>query len=223
MLDLGVVHETTLAYSPYQNAKQEVFWAQVEGRLMPMLEGVPDLTLEVLNEATQAWIEMEYNREIHSEIGVSPVTRMLTGPQAGRACPGSDELRGAFRLKEERTQRRSDGTLSIGGVRFEVPSQYRHMERLTVRYARWDLSMASIVDPQRNVVLATIYPLDKAKNADGRRRVLDHVTIPPLASPKPAGVAPLLGKLIREYRSTGLPPAYLPKHERENDEGEQES
>ena len=31
---LGIVHETTLPYSPYQNAKQEVFWAQVEGRLL---------------------------------------------------------------------------------------------------------------------------------------------------------------------------------------------
>jgi transposase InsO family protein len=29
---LGIVHETTLPYSAYQNAKQEIFWAQVEGR-----------------------------------------------------------------------------------------------------------------------------------------------------------------------------------------------
>jgi type II secretory pathway predicted ATPase ExeA len=27
-----------------------------------MLEGVPDLTLAQLNETTQAWVEMEYNR-----------------------------------------------------------------------------------------------------------------------------------------------------------------
>ena len=31
---LGIVHHTTLPHSPYQNAKQEVFWAQVEGRLV---------------------------------------------------------------------------------------------------------------------------------------------------------------------------------------------
>jgi putative transposase len=52
---LGILGLTTLPYSPQQNAKQEVFWAQVEGRLLPMLEGVPDLTLDLLNEATQAW------------------------------------------------------------------------------------------------------------------------------------------------------------------------
>ena len=52
---LSVVHQTTLPYSPYQNAKQESFWGRVEGRLMAMLEGEQALTLELLNEATQAW------------------------------------------------------------------------------------------------------------------------------------------------------------------------
>ena len=44
---LGILHETTLPYSPYQNGKSEVLWAQVEGRLMAMLKGVADLTLKV--------------------------------------------------------------------------------------------------------------------------------------------------------------------------------
>jgi transposase InsO family protein len=62
---LGILHETTLPYSPYQNAKQEVFWALIEGRLMAMLEGVEDLTLDLLNQATQAWVERDYHRTIH--------------------------------------------------------------------------------------------------------------------------------------------------------------
>ena len=41
-----------LPYSPQQNGKQENFWTRVEGRLMPMLEGEPELTLELLNRAT---------------------------------------------------------------------------------------------------------------------------------------------------------------------------
>jgi putative transposase len=32
LLRLGIVHEKTLPYSPYQNGKQEVFWANLEGR-----------------------------------------------------------------------------------------------------------------------------------------------------------------------------------------------
>ena len=39
---LGITHELILPYSPYQNAKQEVFWALIEGRLVPMLEGVKE-------------------------------------------------------------------------------------------------------------------------------------------------------------------------------------
>jgi transposase InsO family protein len=70
--DLGILHETTLAESPYQNGKQESFWAQVEGRLLAMLKGVEELTLELLNEATQAWVELEYNKKFHQELGAAP-------------------------------------------------------------------------------------------------------------------------------------------------------
>jgi hypothetical protein len=86
---LGILHQTTLPYSPYQNAKQEAFWGPVEGRLIAMLEDVPDLTLAILNEATQAWVEYEYNRKVHSEIGEAPITRFLAGPEVTRPSPDS--------------------------------------------------------------------------------------------------------------------------------------
>jgi putative transposase len=73
---LGVVHQTTLPYSPYQNAKQESFWGRVEGRLMAMLEGEQALTLDVLNEATQAWVEQEYHRTVHTELRVTPLAAL---------------------------------------------------------------------------------------------------------------------------------------------------
>ena len=81
---LGILHTPTLPYSPYQNAKQEVFWAQLEGRLMAMLEGEPRLTLSLLNEATLAWTEMEYHRKMHSELAATPLERYIKGPQVGR-------------------------------------------------------------------------------------------------------------------------------------------
>lgn len=94
---LGIVHETTLPYSAYQNAKQEVFWAQVEGRLLAMLEGVAPLTLEVLNDATLAWVEREYHRRVHDELGCAPLARFRAGPDVARECPGAAALRRAFR------------------------------------------------------------------------------------------------------------------------------
>ena len=71
LVRLGVLHETTLPYSPYMNGKLEHLWAVIEGRLMAMLEGVADLSLAMLNQATQAWVEPDYNRKLHSEIGQS--------------------------------------------------------------------------------------------------------------------------------------------------------
>ena len=86
-LRLGIVHERTLPYSPYQNGKQEAFWGTLEGRLMKMLDGVAELTLELLNEATQAWMEIEYNRAVHREIASSPVERFAQAPDVLRAEP----------------------------------------------------------------------------------------------------------------------------------------
>ena len=93
---LGILHEKTLPHSPYFNGKVETFWAIVEGRLMAMLEGVADLTLAMLNEATQAWVEPDYNRKPHSELDEAPLERLLKGPSVMRPCPDSAALRIAF-------------------------------------------------------------------------------------------------------------------------------
>ena len=210
---LSIHHQTTLPYSPHQNGKQEVLWAQIEGRLMAMLEGVETLTLELLNEATQAWAELEYNRSLHSELGCSPLERFLTVRSVSLPSPSPEEMRRAFRLQLVRKQRRSDGTVSLFGRRFEVPARFRHLERLHLRCARWDLSAVDLVEPRSGVVLTALWPLDKTRNADGRRRTLDPDPGTGEATPAPAGgVAPLLKDLLARYAATGLPPAYLPLH-----------
>jgi hypothetical protein len=145
LLDLGVVHELTLPYSPYQSAKREILWAPIEGRLLAMLEGVEELTLELLDEATLAFVELEYNRKPNSERGCSPIERVLDGKSVLRDCPSSDELRLCFRRKAFRTQRSSDGTISVEGVRFEVPSLFRHLEKVPIRYTSWNLSSVDLV------------------------------------------------------------------------------
>jgi transposase InsO family protein len=205
---LGILHETTLPYSPYQNAKQETFWATLEGRLMAMLQGGKELTLERLNEITQVWVEQAYHRDRHTEIGTTPLQRYLDAPGVGRDCPDSLTLRQAFRCTVTRRQRRSDGTLSLAGKRFEIPSRYRHLERPTVRYARWDLRAVDLIDPHTGDILCPLYPLDKTGNAQGQRRAVD--APPPAPAPPPgAAMPPLLRKLLGEHAATGLPPAYL--------------
>jgi transposase InsO family protein len=207
---LGILHHTTLPYSPEQNAKQEVFWAQVEGRLLPMLEGESELTLKILNDATSAWVEGEYQRKRHDEIKQTPLERVLAGPSVVRPSPSSEALRRAFKLELSRKVRHSDATFTCGGVRFELPWQYRTLTRVTIRVARWDLSSVDLCDGRTGTHLCTVLPLDKAKNADGLRRAIAPPSAP---SVPPAGIAPHLRLLMADYAATGMPPAYLPKED----------
>ena len=209
---LSIVHETTLPYSPYRNAKQESFWATLEGRLMAMLEGVSELTLQRLNAITQAWVEQEYHRTAHAEIGTFPLRRYLDSPTVGRDCPDRETLRRAFRCRVTRRQRRSDGTISLSGIRFEIPARYRHRQTLQISYARWDLSAVELIDPHSLSPLCPLYPLDKTANADGQRRRLEPLEIKSPAAPPqtPTELPPLLRKFLLDYAATGRPPAYLP-------------
>lgn len=216
---LGVLQQTTLPYTPESNAKIEILWASVEGRLMAMLEHVADLNLATLNEATLAWAEGEYNRKVNSETGQTPIARFLAGPSVMRPCPDSAALRLAFTRTERRRQRKSDGTLVLESRRFEVPDRYRHMSELEIRYASWDLSHVHLVDERSGTVLCRLFPQNKAQNASGLRRTRNPDTKEPPSAPDPA-IPPLLQKLIRQQADTGLPPAYLPKDERSGDEGD---
>jgi len=206
---LGILHVPTLPRSPHVNGKQENLWSRVEGRLLAMLEGEANLSLDQLNLATCAWITGEYQRTVHRELGVSPLERYLAGPNVGRECPGSEALRAAFRIEVKRRQRRSDGTASLEGERFEIPARYRHLLDVHLRYARWDLSRVDLIDARSGTVLCPVRPIDKAANAEALRRVLEPVSRSPTAASS-CGIAPLLKQMIADYAATGLPPAYLP-------------
>jgi putative transposase len=86
-----------------------------------MLEGEAALSLALLNEATQAWVEGEYQRRVHSELGTSPLERALAGPS--RRAPEPRLRRAASRLPRQTTRavRHSDGTFTVQGIRFELP------------------------------------------------------------------------------------------------------
>jgi putative transposase len=209
---LGVLHQTTLPYSPYQNAKQESFWGRVEGRLMAMPEGQDSLSLDTLNLATQAWVEQEYHRTRHSELDATPLARYLDGPSVARPCPDSATLAASFRIEVVRRQRRSDGTVSLDGKRFEIPSRYRHLEQVHLRYARWDLSRIDLVDPRTGAILCPVKPLDKSANANGVRKRLTPAATD-LSPLPPNGMPALMTELLADYAATGVPPAYLPTHD----------
>lgn len=206
---LGIKHELTLPYSPHQNGKQESFWGNVEGRLMCLLDAEPNLRLEKLNFATTAWAEMEYNNRLHSGMKMTPLERWIGGSSVMRAAPEAGSLRRAFRREVVRRVRHSDGTFTVDGIRFEVPSQYRALESVTVHYAQWDLSLIDLVDPKTKAIIAPIYPLDLERNSAGIRPALPQAALP-RATPKPPK---LLERYIEDYSASGNPTPYIPLEE----------
>ncbi|MBE7448188.1 MAG: hypothetical protein HS111_04690 [Kofleriaceae bacterium] len=66
--------------------------------------------------------------------------------------------------------------MTIAGVRYEVPSRYRTLERLSVRYASWDLSMVHLVDNRRRRAPRAAVPADRIKNGAQSRRVVAEVS-----------------------------------------------
>lgn len=81
---------------------------------MELLRGTGPLRLEFLNNTTQAWVEQDYHRRSHSEIGCSPIERLLAGPEVSRPAPDMESLNLAFTRQITRKQRLSDST---GGIR----------------------------------------------------------------------------------------------------------
>jgi putative transposase len=210
---LGIEHKTTLPYSPYQNGKQETFWGQLESRLLELLRGIEDLKLSFINQAAQAWVEQDYHRKEHREIRTSPLQRMLTGPDVSRPAPDSESLRLAFTRRITRTPRRSDATVVVDGIRYELPVRFAHLRQVILRASGWDKSRMTLVDADTDAPLARLLPQDKARNASGMRKAIgadDRVA--DVYSTEQAMPA-LLRQWLADYAATGLPPAYLPMEE----------
>jgi hypothetical protein len=103
-----------------------------------------------------------------------------------------------------------------------VPNRFRHLTRIEVRYADWNLGLVHLVDERTGLVLARLYPQDKTRNASGLRRSLEQLSSasadrePAPAAPASA-IPPLLARLLDRQAGTGLPPPYLPKPEEGDD------
>jgi putative transposase len=94
----------------------------------------------------------------------------------------------------------------------------RHLNRIEVRYAGWNLGLVHLIDERTGHVLARLYPQDKTQNASGLRRSLDPLSSAS-AAPEPTPVMPAstIPPLLDRQAGTGLPPPYLPKDEEGDD------
>ena len=170
---LDIKQEKTLPYSPYMNGKQESFWQPLEGRLMKMLHKHKRITLDILNTVTQAWVEQDYHVKVHSEINQTPFDRFFNSKNVFRPAPEYNDLKCSFRIKITRIIRKTDATITLDGVRFQIPQCYAHMESLLLRYARWDLGEAEILCPDTHKSLCFISPVNKLLNSNAARKDIE--------------------------------------------------
>ncbi len=210
---LAIEHNLTQLYSPHQNGKIESFWNPLEGRLIKMLAHVKPLTLDVLNKYTQAWVEEDYNNKRHSETGEKPITRYLDGKDVLRPAPDYDILRKAFRTSTNRIIRKSDHTITVDAVRFEVPRQLHHFQEITVAYSQWDLSSITVLDPETHQAVCEIFPVDLNKNANGIRAALSET--PPIETEvlqdgPSENLPPTLARCLRDFAAKNTLAGYIP-------------
>ena len=62
-------------------------------------------------------------------------------PMQSTNAPASGGQQAVKARQAETAPRRAEGTLSLAGTRFEIPSRLRHLSEVHVRYARWDLHL----------------------------------------------------------------------------------
>jgi putative transposase len=82
---------------------------------------------------------------VSSAIGCPHIERLLADAEVSRLVPCMDALNLTFTRQVTRTQRKSDATVTVEGVRLEVPSRFWHLPPLTLRHAGWELSRLVLV------------------------------------------------------------------------------
>ena len=182
---------------------------------MKLIENKQAITLAELNQYSFVWVEEEYQRKLHDGINTTPLDRFINDKNIGLEAPTMQEMINAFRRDESRKLRRSDCSISLESIRYEIPYVYRHLRKIMIRYATWDLSNVHIVN-EMGKELMPIFPVDKAANSSSGRKSCGPVnsSVEQTQEPVADEIAPLMKKYIQNFEERGLIPAYLPTEEK---------
>jgi transposase InsO family protein len=121
----------TRAYRPMGHGKIEALNRLIRRAFIAELAASRIDTLDALNEAFNAWADLEYNRKVHSETGQTPLDRFQAG--ADRIAYAEEQaLRQAFLWREQRTPDKT-GVFSLFGTRYQVTPKLAR-RRIEVRF-----------------------------------------------------------------------------------------
>jgi transposase InsO family protein len=118
-------------------------------------------SLEALNRQFIQWVEEQYNAQVHSILGMSPLDRYALDRKWVRFLPPNEANDELFFVEEERHVR-ADNTFSFKSLRFEAPrhlpdrtihirfQRSRPAERVVVYYKGERMGEARLLDPVAN-------------------------------------------------------------------------
>jgi len=121
----------TRPYRPMGHGKIEALNRYIRSAFIAELAASRIDTLDALNDAFNAWADLEYNRKVHTETGQTPLERFESG--ADRIAYAEEEaLRQAFLWRELRTPDKT-GVFSLFGTRYQVSPKLAR-RRIEVRF-----------------------------------------------------------------------------------------
>ena len=191
-LGIHLIH--TRPYQPQGRAKLERWFLTVRKRFLSRIDPDQCGGLDALNRLLFAWVEGEYHQRPHRGIGgETPMDRWMRLSDGIRPLPLDVDLDALF--MDEATRRvTKDGTLALGGRRFEAGPRFIG-RKVIVRFDPFDLRSVLVVTDSGESVLA--FPVDLTANRRVRR-------LPSPAEDPPTTQPPLqsLDKLANELEAS---------------------
>lgn len=194
----------TQRYRPMGHGKIEAFNRFCRAAFLAEIKASTIRTLDELNEAFVAWIDVEYNTKTHSETGEPPRDRWRAGIERVRYAD-DEVLRQAFLWKETRSADKT-GLFSLFGVRYQVSAALVR-QRFEVRYDPERLEEVELWKDGRFVERARPFEVQ------AHRRPRAPKPESPTAGEASEPVADWLGHLVGLRRKQFLDPAPPPPAE----------
>ena len=116
LASLGVDLVHSKAYVPQGKGKIERWFRTCRLRFLPLLKY--GLTLQVINQRLEKWLEHDYQSRVHDSTGESPLERFIKKIELVRKAPSN--LNDFFRIKLVRKVN-NDRSVSLAGKLYEAP------------------------------------------------------------------------------------------------------
>lgn len=129
---LGITLIHARAYHPESKGKIERWFRTIRMQFLPLLNKNDLQSLETINRALWAYVEMEYHRTPHRILGESPLDAWAKCGQRVRHLEPGVDLHDLF-LFEAKRKVQKDRTISLNGLVYEIDASLVG-ETVTLRY-----------------------------------------------------------------------------------------